>query len=86
MDALRREDFVSQVKTIPEGYPRIQPYLNYQAVAARARSVREPVGPFRGARSAGVEDSFRFPGYLATHVKDVSAEEMQAAMAEQTPA
>lgn len=54
-----------------------------QALAAGARSLREPADQFYGDRSASVEDPFGFQWWLGTHVKDVSAEEMQAAMAEQ---
>jgi PhnB protein len=57
-----------------------------QAVAAGAKSVREPADQFYGDRSAGVEDPFGFQWYLATHVRDVSPEEMKAAMKEQQPA
>lgn len=61
----------------------------YQAIAAGAKSVREPADQFYGDRSAGVEDPFGFQWYIATHVRDVSPEEMKAAMAamsEQQPA
>jgi PhnB protein len=34
---------------------------------------------------AGVEDPFGFQWYIATHIKDVSPEEMNAAMAAQKP-
>jgi len=57
-----------------------------RAIAAGARSVREPADQFYGDRSAGVEDPFGFQWYLMTHIRDVSAEEMKAAMAEQKPA
>jgi PhnB protein len=60
-----------------------------QAIAAGARSVREPADQFYGDRSAGLEDPFGVQWYLATHVRDVSPEEMKAAMAamgEQKPA
>lgn len=57
-----------------------------QAIAAGAKSVREPADQFYGDRSAGVEDPFGFQWYLATHVRDVSPEEMKAAMKEQQPA
>jgi len=54
-----------------------------QALAAGAKSLREPVDQFYGDRSAGVEDPFGFQWWLGTHVKDVSMEEMQTVMAEQ---
>lgn len=58
----------------------------HQAIAAGAKSVREPADQFYGDRSAGVEDPFGFQWHLSTHVRDVSPEEMKAAMAEQKPA
>lgn len=61
----------------------------YQAIAAGAKSVREPADQFYGDRSAGVLDPFGFQWYIATHVRDVSPEEMKdamAAQAEQQPA
>jgi len=55
-----------------------------QALAAGGKSLREPADQFYGDRSAGVEDPFGFQWWLATHVKDVSMEELQAATAEHT--
>src|SRR6266540_5082205 len=60
------------------------------AVYERARraggeSLREPQDQFYGDRSAGVRDHFGNQWWLATHVEDVSMEEMQrrqAAMAQ----
>ncbi|HEX4036578.1 MAG TPA: VOC family protein [Acidobacteriaceae bacterium] len=54
-----------------------------KAIAAGSKSLREPADQFYGDRMAGVEDPFGFHWYIATHVKDVSMEEMQAAMKEQ---
>jgi PhnB protein len=56
-----------------------------QAVAAGGKGVREPADQFYGDRMAGVEDPFGFQWYIATHIKDVSMEEMNAAMAAQKP-
>jgi PhnB protein len=53
-----------------------------QALAAGAKSLREPEDQFYGDRSAGVEDPFGFQWWLGTHVKDVSMEEMEQAMHE----
>ena len=50
-----------------------------KAVAAGAKSLREPTDQVQGDRMAGVQDPFGFEWYVATHVKDVSPEEMQAA-------
>ncbi|HEX4067383.1 MAG TPA: VOC family protein [Acidobacteriaceae bacterium] len=54
-----------------------------KAIAAGAKSLREPADQFYGDRMVGVEDPFGFQWYIATHVKDVTPEEMQAAMKEQ---
>jgi PhnB protein len=51
-----------------------------QALAAGAKSVREPADQVYGDRMGGVEDPFGFQWWVATHVKDVSMEEMQTAM------
>lgn len=51
-----------------------------QAIAAGAKSVREPADQFYGDRMAGVEDPFGFQWHIGTHVKDVSMEELQSAM------
>lgn len=58
----------------------------HRAIAAGAKSVREPADQFYGDRSAGVEDPYGFQWYVVTHIKDVTPEEMKAAMAEQKPA
>jgi len=55
-----------------------------QALAAGAKSLREPADQFYGDRSAGVEDPFGFQWWLGTHVKDVSMEEMKAEMEKMT--
>ena len=54
-----------------------------QAVAAGAKSLREPADQFYGDRSAGVEDPFGFQWWLGTHIKDMSPEELEAAAAGQ---
>jgi PhnB protein len=54
-----------------------------KAIAAGSKSLREPTDQFYGDRMAGIEDPFGFQWYIATHVKNVSPEEMKAAMAEQ---
>jgi PhnB protein len=51
-----------------------------RALAAGATSLREPVDEFYGDRSAGVLDSFGNQWWLATHVEDVSEEELQRRM------
>jgi PhnB protein len=54
-----------------------------KAIAAGSKSLREPTDQFYGDRMAGLEDPFGFQWYVATHVKDVSEEEMKAAVAGQ---
>ena len=49
------------------------------AIAAGAKSEREPADQFYGDRMSGVIDPFGFRWYIATHIKDVSPEEMQNA-------
>jgi PhnB protein len=48
-----------------------------RAVRAGGKSLREPMDQFYGDRSAGVEDASGNQWWLATHVEDVSPEEMQ---------
>lgn len=48
-----------------------------RALAAGATSLREPVDEFYGDRTAGVQDAFGNQWWLATHIEDVSDEEMQ---------
>jgi len=51
-----------------------------QAIAAGAKSLREPADQFYGDRMAGVADPFGFYWYIGTHIKDVSMEEMKQHM------
>jgi PhnB protein len=56
-----------------------------RALRAGGESVREPADQFYGDRSAGIKDRFGNQWWLATHIEDVSPEEMerrQAAMAQ----
>jgi PhnB protein len=48
-----------------------------RALRAGGKSLREPTDQFYGDRSAGVEDAAGNQWWLATHVEDVSPEEMQ---------
>ena len=50
-----------------------------QALASGAKSMREPADQFYGDRMAGVEDPFGYSWWIATHIKDVSVDEMKAA-------
>ena len=54
-----------------------------KALAAGATSVREMADQFYGDRSGGVRDAFGNDWYIATHVEDVSPEEMKRRMAAQ---
>jgi uncharacterized glyoxalase superfamily protein PhnB len=47
-----------------------------RALLAGATSLREPVDEFYGDRMAGVKDQFGNQWWIATHIEDVSPEEM----------
>ncbi|HZS54344.1 MAG TPA: VOC family protein [Bryobacteraceae bacterium] len=49
-----------------------------QALAAGAKSVREPADQFYGDRTAGIKDPFGYKWWISTHIKDVDFEEMAA--------
>lgn len=53
-----------------------------QAVRAGARALQEPTNQFYGDRSGQFEDPFGHRWNVASHVEDVSPEEMQRRMAE----
>ena len=48
-----------------------------KAVEAGGTSLREPTNEFYGDRSAGVQDKWNNQWWIATHVEDVSPEEME---------
>lgn len=48
-----------------------------QAVAAGAKATRPPADQFYGDRSASLEDPFGHKWMVATHIEDVSPEDMQ---------
>jgi uncharacterized glyoxalase superfamily protein PhnB len=57
------------------------------AMSAGGKSLREPVNEFYGDRCAGVEDPCGNQWYMATHIEDVSPDELQrrlAAMAQKS--
>jgi PhnB protein len=59
--------------------------MYHRALDAGGTSLREPADQIYGDRSAGVQDRFGNHWWLATHIEDVSPEEMQkrqAAMAQ----
>ena len=53
-----------------------------QAVAAGASVVRPLQNQFYGDRTGGVKDPFGYQWYIATHIEDVSPEELQRRAAE----
>ncbi|MGN6184509.1 MAG: VOC family protein [Thermoanaerobaculia bacterium] len=52
-----------------------------RAIDAGAKSIMEPADQFYGDRNAGVEDEDGNQWWLATHVEDVSPEELERRMA-----
>lgn len=52
--------------------------LYQRAVGAGAEGIREPADQPYGDRMSGVKDPYGYKWYIATHVKDVSFEEMAA--------
>jgi len=52
------------------------------ALAAGADSVREPKDQFYGDRTSAVRDPLGNDWYIATHVKDVTVEEMRSHMSQ----
>jgi len=48
-----------------------------QAIQAGAKSVREPANQIYGDRVGGVEDAFGNQWWMATHVEDVTPEEIE---------
>jgi PhnB protein len=51
-----------------------------RAMAAGASSIQEPKDEFYGDRVAAVRDVFGNQWWMATHIEDVSAEEMERRM------
>jgi PhnB protein len=51
----------------------------HQALAAGAKSEREPADQFYGDRMAGVQDPFGYRWYITTHIKDVSKADLEKA-------
>ncbi len=49
-----------------------------QALAAGATSVREPADQPYGDRMSGITDPFGYKWWIATHIKDMSVQEMAA--------
>lgn len=57
-----------------------------QAIAAGAKSLREPADQFYGDRSGGVEDPYGFQWHISTHVEDVAPDELERRMKNQKTA
>jgi uncharacterized glyoxalase superfamily protein PhnB len=53
-----------------------------RAILAGAISLMEPADQFHGDRMAGVKDSFGNIWWIASHVEDISAEELHKRAAE----
>lgn len=51
-----------------------------QALKAGGKSLREPTNEFYGDRSAGIEDPLGNQWWIATHIEDISEEEMEKRM------
>jgi uncharacterized glyoxalase superfamily protein PhnB len=56
-----------------------------RALTAGATALREPADQFYGDRSAGVQDQFGNQWWLASHIEDVSPEEIGRRAAAQAP-
>src|SRR5258706_9801058 len=56
-----------------------------QATDAGAKVTRPVADQFYGDRTGGIEDPFGHHWYLATHIEDVTAEEMKRRMAAMQP-
>ena len=54
-----------------------------RAIAAGAKSIMEPMDQFYGDRSGGVEDPSGNQWWVATHIRDVPADEITRLMAQQ---
>ena len=51
---------------------------NRRAIEAGATGFREPADQPYGDRMAGVKDPFGYRWFLATHIRDISKEELEA--------
>lgn len=69
----RPSNYYLYVESVDDWYKR--------AVAAGAKSLEAPKDQLYGDRSAGIEDPNGNYWWIATHIEDVSAEEMERRMA-----
>ncbi|HUP46822.1 MAG TPA: VOC family protein [Thermoanaerobaculia bacterium] len=93
--AIRVGDSMIMLGQAGDDYPAMQSMLHLyvpdvdamykRAVEAGGKSVREPKDEFYGDRSAGVADSTGNLWWIATHVEDVSPEEMERRIAAAGP-
>ncbi len=49
-----------------------------QAIASGAKGIREPADQAYGDRMCGVADPFGYKWWIATHIKDMSTQELEA--------
>jgi len=83
---VRIRDCAVMVGQSPTAYPNVlymfvsdvdEAYRRAMAAPGAAKSLREPTNEWYGDRSAGVQDSQGNQWWLATHIEDVSPEEMR---------
>ncbi len=68
-----------QVKPIPDGYSTLTAYLT---IDGAERAIADQ---FYGDRMGTIEDPFGHRWHIATHVEDVSPDEMERRLATQKP-
>jgi len=83
---VRIRDCAVMVGQSPTAYPNVlymfvpdvdEAYRRAMAAPGAVKSLREPTNEWYGDRSAGVQDSQGNQWWLATHIEDVSPEEMR---------
>jgi PhnB protein len=87
---LRIGDSVLMISDSNQQFPALPAMVNVytedvdaaykRALKAGATSLREPANQFYGDRSAGVKDAHGNQWWIATHVEDVSQEELEKRM------
>ena len=85
MDAFGPDHFGGSPITLHVYVPDVDATTK-QASDAGASIIRPVADQFYGDRTAGLEDPFGHKWYLATHVRDVSMEELQQQMKAMAPA
>lgn len=94
--AVRVGDSVIMLGQSGEGFPSLPAMIHLyveecdsvyqQAIAAGATSMMEPADQFYGDRSGGVVDPFGITWWIATHIEDLTHEEIVHRMLAQSPA